>query len=189
MSILRYMPLLLLLWVGGVESAGAQQPTSVRVVEVSPGSRVRVRPAEAASPVVGRLLAVRGDTVVVAERRTGLEYTVPLTEGSRLEVSTGRDPERAALRGALYGGLSGAVLGGLLLGSLDPSGPGYEYFPGTRKNAILLGAVGLGVPLGLLGALIGGASGGEHWRRVDLPLRMRVTAQAGGVGLVGNVRL
>ena len=113
---------------------------------------------------------------MLAERRTGLEYTVELEEGGFLEVSLGQSPERAALRGALFGGVGGAVLGALLMGSMDSSGPGYEYFPGTRTQALVIGAVGVGLPLGLIGALIGGMSGGEDGasiHRAPLPVAER----------------
>lgn len=101
-------------------------------------------------PIVGRLVASGGDSLVVKASDGRATMRLPIADLRKVQVSEGRDRLSAALRFGVAGAATGAVLGGATLAG-DPLG---------RMVGFLAG--------GILGAPIGAATGAiiapEDWR-------------------------
>lgn len=174
-----------------IVDASAQE-LSVRHL-LAPGTRVRVQFSSGkglalsemrGQPLVGTLVASRGNTIELKAEGSHQFFTVPLTSVEKLEISRGRKRGSSAGRGALtgifIGGLSGALLG---LASGDD--PPEQWFAFSAEEKALMGALGLGSTGGLVGALLGYLAAGENW--VEVPresMRLDVAPLHGtGVGL------
>ncbi len=168
--------------------ARAQTP----VPKLEPGARVRVQdPTLGKRAVVGRLVALNGDTLTFASE---MQYQTPmrvlLDHRSHVELSVAH--HSGLLRGLLIGGAVGGSIGGIIVGMRQFSndiGEGVAgTFGGTVPHETVSQApfyIGLGVGLAL-GALIGGSSTVDRWVPVSLPARM---AFGGTCGHYGELRL
>jgi hypothetical protein len=157
--------------------------------QLEPGSRIRLSlPRDSSGAVVrrvGRLLAVRQDSLFLEEAGRKDSTLVLWPQVSRIEVSRSRRGHtlRGMGIGLLVGAAGGAAVG--LAAGDDP--PGLISFSAGDKAA--LG----GVAFGVLGSLIGAIAGSvpsDSW--VDVPVR-RVNvalfpARFGGAGLGVTLR-
>ncbi len=99
---IRTLVLAAALWVSAAGGLRAQRPASVQ-----PGERVRVTAAELHRRI-GRVVAVRADTLVFQARGADEPVSLPIPGVSRLEVARGR---HSPFRGALIGTGAGALAG------------------------------------------------------------------------------
>jgi len=174
-------------------AAGAPGPLE-SVVMV--GSRVRVSQRDRATPLVGRVTAVRGDTLEVLPDGGGAAVALPLGAMARLERSFGRRGH--GLAGAGIGLAAGALVGGLVGSAAYRPCTQTGMFacmfaPASRGEAAALGA-GLGGVAGVVvGLVIGAQSVSESWQTIPLAdLPVTVTPLRGGrtgLGLALRVRL
>ena len=130
------------------------------IVQVAPGTRIRVTEATGAGQLVGTLLAVDDKTLTLrASGQTG-DRVLRRQDITSVAVSAGHGSRR---RGALVGAAIGAGVGaaiGLLAGS---DKEGLVQFSAGEK------AVGAAILLASIGGLVGVAlPPGERWR--ELPL-------------------
>jgi hypothetical protein len=127
-----------------------------------PGARVRVS-ARAFDGVTreGRLIHATADSLTIAFHGDRSSATIPVTEISRLDVSTGRDLERGVLRGMEIGIVAGVLLG---------AGLGvYGYASEVCATGCVIGTSLLGSISGLaVGALVGAATAPARWEEVPL---------------------
>ena len=143
-----------------------------------PGALVRVSaPGAAARPLVARVVAVRGDSLVLQEPGAPGETLGPLAAVRTVQVGRGGDPSGSALRGLVLGSAAGALAFGAIgfaSASGDPQGPS------RLANAAFVGGI-LGVPLGaVVGGLAGHRRGTLRW--VPLPPGAGVTVAPGAEG-------
>jgi len=135
-----------------------------------PGSRVRVWTrlgglGMSAERKVGRILAVRADTLLLGEAERGDSLLLLVPQIVRLEISRGRRTHRT--RGALIGLAAGASLGafaGYLSGDDPPRTAGFLSGDLGGPSTAAEKAVVTGVAFGLVGSLVGVIVG---WRRTD----------------------
>jgi hypothetical protein len=153
------------------------------------GPRVRVKTAEAT--VVGTLLAQDDDRLVVGTEDAG-RIAVPRLAITSLEESHGRHSRGSrVLKGAGIGLATGAALGLIIgFGSGDDTCRPGEYclllFDAGDKAT--MGAAGLGVIGGAVGALAGLALPRDRWERVDAPrLRLSVAPVPRGAAALLSV--
>jgi len=143
---------------------------------VVPGARVRITRA-GEKPRVAIVVAHSADTLLVRWPEFANAVALPLTEISRLDVSTGR--HRNVVKGMVLGtvgvGALGAALGAV---SYQPCTSteflGCLLAPQSRADAALLGGV-VGGALGFVGGSLAGLVRHESWKRVSLADR-RVAA-------------
>jgi hypothetical protein len=141
-------------------AATCQTPATESRLEA--GTRVRVSssaPGFFGPPMVGNVLAQRGDSLSLRPERTQDSITLPLASISQLEVSAGRHSQIG--KGMGLGFLSGALIGavtGAASASKSPFSAG--------EAAAIVGLTG-----GFLGISVGGAIGAmwrtEDWERVS----------------------
>jgi hypothetical protein len=173
-------------------SVAAQRPTADTLPAA--GARVRVSAAPL-PPVVGTVLAYRGDTLLVRRLTGGAEDTtrVRLGDVQRLEVSVGKRRRRraGALLGLAGGGAAGAVVGAVTYadqpsrctqnGSAVPCVVDLDFGRGFSAAA---GGV-LGAAAGLVIGLAVGARQVDRWAAVDVARRssrLRVVPHGGRFG-------
>jgi hypothetical protein len=168
------MPLLLL----AALCASGGELRAQRIPSVSPGERVRVTAPDLRRQV-GRVVAVRADTLVFQARGTELPVPLSIPDVSRLQVARGKQsPIRGALIGTGVGALAGygiaaALVAGEECDASDCLGP--------REIAAFFAWAGATVAGAFGGALI--AAQTERW--VSVPLAS--LAPAGAVTRPGGV--
>jgi protein involved in polysaccharide export with SLBB domain len=144
------------------------------------GALVRVRGPAAARPVVGRVVGVRGDSLVLLRSGSRGETVVALAEVRTLEIGAGRARTASTLRGAAVG----AVVGAAAVGALAYRNAQRDEFlvENDEVGRTVLWAAGLGgAPLGAVaGGLVGYGIGTERW--VLLPPLAGVTVAPGPRG-------
>lgn len=151
------------------------------------GALVRVR-GPAARPVVGRVVGVRGDSLVLRGRGDRAETAVALAEVRTLEIGAGRARTASTLRGAAVG----AAVGAAAIGAI-------AYRNGRRDEFLVengevgrnvLWAAGLGgAPLGAVaGGIVGYGIGTERWVLLP-PLAGVAVAPGPGGGLTLGLTL
>ena len=138
-------------------SAAAAQ--TVRTLD--PGTRVRVRLAQATTSIIAEIVGTRPDTIILGRTSTSIPSTIPLSVRHirRLEISEGRKQL------APYGVLIGFVLGSAIVGSYNSIVQSQCFSDCPAEFPFLIGG------------LIGGAAGGlgfaliraERWVEVPLP--------------------
>lgn len=157
-----------------------------------PGSKVRVTTAN--ERFVGRLAAVRGETVVVERARAGHTETVEIrkTDIRRLEL---REKTHRKGRGAKIGALAGlgaAIAIGVAAGEDCKSVPGpatWENFTEKLNSNLCMSHTATGALSALLtvplGALVGFVvTPGERWRSAGVPqLVVQPAVSRGGAGV------
>jgi hypothetical protein len=128
------------------------------VSQVAPGDRVRVSLIE--TVFVSRLVALNADTVFLEN-----QLVLPIASIVKFEVNRGRKSmaRKGMGTGFLIGAGIGAVVGAVTLASVCDANAG-----GCAGVGVLL----VGLPSGLLGAVIGGTVGAtnsrETWEEVPL---------------------
>jgi len=144
------------------------------------GTRVRVRGPAASRPLVGRVVGVRGDSLVLRVRGDRGETTVALAQVRTLEIGAGRARTASTLRGAAVG----AVVGAAAIGALAYRNAQRDEFlvDNGEVGRTVLWAAGLGgAPLGAVaGGVVGYGIGTERW--VLLPPLAGVTLAPGRRG-------
>lgn len=175
---------------------GAQEAPDAAGVTVASGDRVRVlSPALGTRRVEARVLAVRGDTLVLSgalgpggRAETAL---VPVPSVHTLDVYRGTKSN--AWKGAKIGAGVGAALG-LIVGiaamaedtSCQPGEWCIDFDVGPE--AIPAGMLGFGFLGGLLGTGIGALSRSDRWESVP-PARLRIEPRPDGAAVVASVPL
>ncbi len=174
----------------------AQEAPDAAGVTVASGDRVRLlSPALGTARVEARVLAVRGDTLVLSGGfgpggRAATEL-VPVSSVYSLDVFRGSRSN--AWKGAKIGAGVGAALG-LVVGVLamseetECSETWFCVTVDVGPEAIPLGMIGFGLFGGLLGTGIGALSRSERWEAVP-PARLRVEPRPGGAAVVASVPL
>ena len=100
---------------------------------------------------------------------SGRLFSIPLNSVSDFERSLGKvkgNTWAGAGIGFLIGAVSGVVLAVAHSGDEGGAGP-----------YILLGAGVIGIPCGLIGALIGASTRSERWEPVPLPIRVGIPSR------------
>lgn len=150
--------------------AAAQRP-----LDPQPGERVRFRTRQGFT--TGSLIALTGDTVVIAEQQDGRTVQHSYRTGSlrSFEVRRGRrgHPVRGMFIGALVGAVAGPAIGQASCGAGDSWCFGGVY------------GLMLGPPTcALLGAITGALVRTDRWTRVRrAPVRVSVAPAGGGARL------
>ncbi len=141
------------------QSASAQWP-------LDSGSRVRIHsPVFSDNPQQGTVMATQGDTLMFRPWRGTASITVGLRDITRLDVFQGTHSRKG--KGALIGFL---VAGGIAAGVTAATWKKTANFDFGRGGDAAL----VGVPVGLLGAVVGmliGARETDTWVPVRLPNR------------------
>jgi hypothetical protein len=107
------------------------------------GTRVRIlAPAHADQPLVGRLVAAAGDSLVFAPSTVPASARLPLGAAQGVAVSEGHDRLRSALLYGAVGGLGGGVLAAASFSEHDPLAGFVGFFAGAVLGAPIGGAVG-----------------------------------------------
>ena len=162
-------PFMPLRWaiVGLVLASSATMPVGAQsILDLPPGSRIRVDASSNPERMIGTLVRAAPDTLWVHwAYREDLRFVLA-SDVRKLEVSRGRGPRRIgqrAWKGFLIGAGVGAILGAAV--ATDPEEA--EWFGGPLGT---MGAYALiwSVP----GTLIGGMTGimpGERWEPVNVP--------------------
>jgi hypothetical protein len=130
--------------------------------QLAPGDRVRVEP----HPGRGSIVVVTAVDSAEIRGRTGTrEIVVPINSITRLQRSTGTRPRgEGAVGGLMRGALIVGGIGALLGAALGEEDGFITRGEGAALFGLTFGAIG-----GLVGAVAGGASPGEHWEPVQLP--------------------
>jgi hypothetical protein len=152
-------------------SLGAQ------LVELQPGTKVRVQaPGAIARRVTGLLIARTTDSITMT-RPNATPVSIPLRSLTSLEISRGKSRWRGAGKGALWGSGSMAVLFAIIppSGCRDREGRTACEDLG-RGESMAIGAVGGA----FWGALIGALIGSERWDRASLPVTVGVVPSLDG---------
>jgi hypothetical protein len=138
-----------------------EQESTSGVGDLCPGLRVRVRGA--GQPMVGDVVAVDSESIDIRLARERRVVRVPRQQLTRIETLRGR--KSAAGTGALVGLIPAAAFGGLL---------GYGFYRAFCEGcsdspapAMARGAVIVGAPGALLGAIVGAAVRTDRWE--DIP--------------------
>lgn len=176
----RFASVVLVIVLAGTATA---QESGTLPADVQPGARVRAT-GPAAGSVVGRLLAVNGDTLQVVRDAGRDTVSIAASRLTSLDLSTGRHKRRWA--GAAYGLFGGAVVGaavGAITYRKQTCAPEVWFCDmGGRGLDVAAGAVLFGAAGTVVGAIVGGGRT-DSWRRV-LPresARLRlVVPRAGG---------
>jgi|GEM_PF-2835894 len=145
-------------------AATCQTPATDSRLET--GTRVRVTssaPGFFGPPMVGNVLAQRGDSLSLRSERTQDSITLPLASISQLEVSAGLHSQIG--KGMGLGFLSGALIGAVT-GAVQQAANASKTPFNAGEAAALVGLAG-----GFLGIAVGGAIGlmwqTEDWERVS----------------------
>ena len=157
-------------WVSVPLASLAPPGSFVLPAEVPRGSLVRVHaPEAAAQPVVGRVLGVRGDSLVLRDTLSRAETTVPVAGVQTLEMGVGRSRGATARRWATTGAMITGGVAGLVSYAAASGDP-----DATPLVNGLIGGV-LGAPVGaVVGGVAGYAGGGRGWVPVPPPARVTV---------------
>lgn len=150
----------LMLLVSSASLGWAQRLDSLPV-----GTRIKVIPhCMDCEDMIGTYGGWAGDSLVL---RTGTrELALPRSLVSVVEISRGKNRQRAGWRGALQWGISGALLGALI----GASSGGYGYVSASRRvHDVSLGIVLVGVPAAVIGGFVSAATAPELWRPIRLP--------------------
>jgi hypothetical protein len=146
------------------------------------GDRVRLK----AEHIRGEfdISGISDSTIVLRQPESGRQVEVPLNSIQSLKVRGERRPRGGgALRGFGYGLLAGGGGGAIIGYASGDDDPGFFTF--TAEEKALIGAIAFGGMGAALGAVIGAAAPGYHWRSV-MPAQVRVAPLPGariGVGL------
>jgi hypothetical protein len=175
--VLRIPLLLLLLVAAAHSSASAQLDSRVKV-----GARVRVQRPDA--QIVGRIAAVRGDSVVVDRGDPAAEMAVSLRDVTELAVYV---PAKGAATTAKVFGTIGVLSGGALyLGwclrnreeCMDIETVDTDPYDDEVPMS-LIATVSLG--FGALGVMLGQSLAPWEWQIVDVPLRVGLAPSPRGM--------
>ncbi|MFL5620320.1 MAG: hypothetical protein ACJ79A_18245 [Gemmatimonadaceae bacterium] len=137
-------------------------------------------------PRVATVVAHTADTLLVRWPEFANTVAVPLSEISRLEVSTGR--HRNVVKGMVLGtvgvGTAGALLGAI---SYKPCTSNCFLAPSDRGESAAVGGI-VGGTLGLVIGTLAGLVSHDTWQRVPLDGRrvavtVRPRAQGAGLGV------
>ena len=184
----RYLPaaLLTLLTLSATSAAAQDAANSSRV---QPGSRVRVRTVDAGT-IIGRVLAVQGDTLRVTRDGAPLVISVPTSQITALDVSVGRHKRR--WKGAGLGFAAGMVLGGAVGAATYKSNSCtgdfcdiYGPWPNVVAGAVLAGTAGA-----ITGAVLGSGTA-DTWAPVagaGARLGLMSSPRRGGIALGASLR-
>lgn len=157
-------------------SLGAQGPSTL-----VPGARVRVVASGGFTPAVniGRVLGLRGDTLLLQRDGNTDSAAIPLALLTTVESSRGL--HRATMKGLGYGFAAGAIAGAIVgAASYQPCGPGFACFDVGRGGAAAI-AGGAGA---LLGTVVGGIIGLSHQTEAWEPVAWsRPTARLAPTGI------
>ncbi|HEX2188846.1 MAG TPA: hypothetical protein VHG51_08115 [Longimicrobiaceae bacterium] len=133
------------------------------------GARVRIAaPALSQDPISGTVLSVDSGWVHLSSADPAAERWLHLSMVESAELSLGKDRGRRAFRGSTWGaflGVGAGVISGALLARNLPTGVG---------TSAAIGAVGVGLLGGGIGAGIGALTPRERWR----PYRFTAAATA-----------
>lgn len=127
----------------------------------APGSRVRVANAGEPEPVLGRVIAFGGDSLLLGSTSGRARARLPLGDLTRIDVSDGRDRWASAYRAGVLGALLGTAYGVLTLGKEDPTGGLVSALAG----AIVIAPIGAGV-----GAILAPERWHGAWRGDETPM-------------------
>lgn len=156
-----------------------------------PGAVLRVAAPTLFAPARrGRLLAVAGDSLVIATEKPAEVRTIAREQIAGLEVrSATRTRKVGALRGALVGGLVGALAGIVYYQAArsperPPPGPGDISLGLDFGNAFVALGASLMVPAGVgVGGLVGSRLPGHSWRAVSVARAVALTPSPRGLGV------
>jgi len=142
------------------------------------GDRVRVTSADRHRSAKGVLESIEGDTIVV-RRSNGALTKFPRDPRPRIDVSTGSGMCGEGRRAAcVIGGFFGGALLGLGAGAIATQSCSGEELCGLEYLVT--------IPAGaLVGTVVGALIGGEHWRRVDVPVTLGFRPERPGRVAVG----
>ena len=174
--------------------AGSAPQATIEIaarLPVAPGARVNLRVRRAPDPMypriefVGRVTGVGSDAISLIEFRDTMTFA--WRDVRSLDVSVRREARlvtarHRAARWALIG-----IAAGALIGAASYEGPD-DFFCGSRGACATGGAVLLGVPGLVLGAVAGLVSPYERWRRVLPAARARAGLAPGARGLMLSLR-
>lgn len=164
----RYSMILLLASLTLVHRADAQS--------LVPGQRVRVMESTGKRAlVVGQLVRQTSDSVVIrpdSAATPGIERVIVLAHDHRIEHSAGfrRQTRKGMGVGLLVGVTAGAVIGAGSYSKPNCRSSGAICLDYGRGDAAAMGAVLLGLPVMVIGGIIGASSPVESWRL--LPARI-----------------
>ena len=162
-----------------VAQSGANDP-------LVPGSRVRVSSVSSKVVLIGRLVAVSGDTLAVLPSGLGFPETVRLDDRTKVDVSIAHHNYLGG--GIVAGALLGGSVGGMIVLMEEASTSWIAALGGRQETSK--------APIGY-GALIGGALGGligssidiDTWVPVRVPARVSLgTARDGELRLALSLR-
>lgn len=130
-----------------------------KVPPLAPGARVRiVAPALSEERISGTVVSVDSSWVHLASTDPAVDRWLHLSLVDSAEVSLGRNRRARAFKGSTWGGFLGfgaGVISGALLARNLPTGV---------ATSAVLGAVGVGLVGGGIGAGIGALTPGERWQ-------------------------
>ncbi len=176
----------------GLATLVAAPPALAEEATLPAGRRVRV--TTPSGRLVGRFVAIEGESLVLAPAKGGGTEPLTLRRSDVLELEVSVRPSRRG-KGAMIGALAGlaaAVVIGVAGGEDCPSsGPNtWDNFSRNLNSSLCLTHTQAGLLSGVLavpaGALLGAAiAPGERWRPVGVDrFAVRPTVpRAGGVGL------
>ncbi len=144
---------------------------------LAPGTRVRVTAREHRR-VVGTLEAIDSATMVV-RRENGTTVSFPRESRTWLDVSNGPGACSGSRRpGCVYVGFLSGALVGALAGFIWGHSGGRENLTDCIQCGVIYVVT---VPAGAgLGTIVGAVVGGEHWKRVEDPVRVSVGPDGSG---------
>jgi len=145
-----------------------------------PGTRVQITRGQASRPIIGTVIAQRGDSLILRNDRAGERVSVALSSIGQLQIGhkgqNGYLVLAKAGAGLLVGAAAGAVAGPLFTGACLSSNKDPEHLAGCSAalmegegsgHAAVLGGLGGA----LIGAVAGLVTGAERWEAVDITPR------------------
>lgn len=160
----KHLPILALaLVLGPVRGLAAQTPAQAPTqgpLRLDPGTRIRVTaPTLTPGKVVGNAVSIDHEWLSLTQPDSASQSWIRLAFVDTVEVSRGRSRRRRALKGSSWGAFLGGGLG-VIAGGLAA-----KNLPTNSQESAALGAVGVGLVGGLIGAAIGAIRPGpERWQ-------------------------